>query len=173
MKWMWWGLMADNTLNERLQPSLLDRLTDQEPHNKTETREARVISVTRLREIIRRDLAFLLNSNNLETVLDETTHPNVCRSVLNYGVRDTSGDFGTTNRAEEIRKSIETAILRFEPRIVPGTLNVVLATAETKGKAMVDFDIQADMWAQPMPMELYLRSRVDITTGELWLDSKI
>lgn len=165
--------MADNTLNERLQPSLLDRLTDLDPHSTTETREARVISVTRLREIIRRDLAYLLNSNNMDSLLDETLYPYVTQSVVNYGVRDTSGDFGTSDRAEGIRRAIETAILRFEPRIVPGTLEVVLATARNSGKAMVDFDIQAEMWAQPMPMELYLRSRVDMTTGELWLDSKV
>jgi type VI secretion system protein ImpF len=34
----------------------------------------------------------------------------------------------------------------------------------------VTFDIAADMWAQPLPMELYLRSEVDITTGELKLE---
>ena len=52
--------MADKTLTERLQPSLLDRLTDLEPEAKTESRDSRVINIRRLREIIRRDLAWLL-----------------------------------------------------------------------------------------------------------------
>ena len=33
----------------------------------------------------------------------------------------------------------------------------------------VSFDIRADMWAQPMPLELYLRSQVDVTTGQTQL----
>ena len=37
-------------------------------------------------------------------------------------------------------------------------------------KSIVTYDIHADMWAQPMPMELYLRSQVDVTTGELQLE---
>ncbi|MFT7440485.1 MAG: type VI secretion system protein ImpF, partial [Sulfitobacter sp.] len=39
-------------------------------------------------------------------------------------------------------------------------------------RAVVDFDIHAEMWAQPLPMELFLRSQVDLTTGELSLDSR-
>ncbi|MEX0301416.1 MAG: type VI secretion system baseplate subunit TssE, partial [Leisingera sp.] len=35
--------MADKTLAERLQPSLLDRLTDNAPGDLKETRESRVI----------------------------------------------------------------------------------------------------------------------------------
>jgi type VI secretion system protein ImpG len=35
---------------------------------------------------------------------------------------------------------------------------------------VVYFDIRAEMWAQPLPMELYLRSEVDVTTGELKLE---
>ncbi|NVK14490.1 MAG: type VI secretion system baseplate subunit TssE, partial [Rhodobacteraceae bacterium] len=30
--------------------------------------------------------------------------------------------------------------------------------------------IRADMWAQPMPLELYLRSKVDLTTGEVEME---
>ena len=54
--------MSDHALSERLQPSLLDRLTDNDPTNLKETRESRVIDLRRLREIIQRDLAWLLNT---------------------------------------------------------------------------------------------------------------
>jgi type VI secretion system protein ImpF len=37
---------------------------------------------------------------------------------------------------------------------------------------MVVFDIAAEMWAQPLPLDLYLRSEVDITTGELSLQRR-
>ena len=44
----------------------------------------------------------------------------------------------------------------------------MLLRSETDDAEMtVGLDIRADMWAQPMPLELYLRSKVDLTTGEV------
>ncbi len=164
--------MADKTITERLQPSLLDRLTDLEPEKKTEGRDARVIDIRRLRDIIRRDLAWLLNNNNQDTLIDEDVYPHVANSVLNYGVRDVAGDFSTPNRVDDIRKAITRAITQFEPRIREGTLEVILRQTEESSQSVVDFDIRADMWAQPLPMELYLRSQVDLTTGHLSLEGE-
>ena len=164
--------MADKTISERLQPSLLDRLTDLEPTKQTESRDARVIDIRRLRDIIRRDLAWLLNSNSQDTLIDADRYPNVATSVLNYGVRDVAGDFSTPTRVDDIRKAITRAIKLFEPRIKDGTLEVLLRESGQNNASVVDFDIRADMWAQPLPMELYLRSQVDLTTGHLSLESQ-
>ena len=112
--------MADKTLAERLQPSLLDRLTDHEPGAVKEARDTRVIDVVRLREIIQRDLSWLLNTNNIESTFDPEVYPHVARSVLNYGLREVSGTYSTSERAELIRRSIERAISVHEPRIIDG-----------------------------------------------------
>lgn len=162
--------MADKTITERLQPSLLDRLTDMEPAQKSEGREDRVIDVRRLRIIIQRDLAWLLNASNQDTLIDADIYPHVATSVLNYGVRDFTGDFSTKLRVDDIRKAIARAIELFEPRINEGTLEVILRQSEDINQSVVDFDIRADIWAQPLPMELYLRSRVDLITGHLSLE---
>ena len=164
--------MADNLLSERLQPSLLDRLTDEAPSEKQESRSHRAIDISRLREIIKRDLAWLLNTNSLGAMLDEKSYPHVAKSVLNYGVREVAGEYSTSQRVEMIRKSILHAITVHEPRIIRGSTAVELRTEDGKGKGetLIAFDIHADMWAQPMPMELYLRSEVDVTTGELELE---
>ena len=57
--------MPELTPKERLQPSLLDRLTDDAPHRRTESREQRVLSLAQLRESVMRDLAWLLNTEHL------------------------------------------------------------------------------------------------------------
>jgi hypothetical protein len=44
--------MAELTPQERLQPSLLDRLTDLAPAEREESREQRVINAARLREYV-------------------------------------------------------------------------------------------------------------------------
>ena len=69
-----------------------------------------------------------------------------------------------------IRKSIENAILTFEPRIMEGTIEVNLSAEDATGEMTVGLEIRADMWAQPMPLELYLRSKVDVTTGEIEIE---
>lgn len=165
--------MSDKTLTDRLQPSLLDRLTDNEPGNLKETRDDRVIDLRRLRDIISRDLSWLLNTSDNNTGIDADRFPNVVNSVLNFGIREVAGDYSTVERVQKIRASIQKAIERFEPRIKSGTLDVILRDDVQGNQAIVAFDIRADMWAQPLPMELYLRSQVDITTGELTLQRKV
>ncbi len=162
--------MADHTLTERLQPSLLDRLTDTEPGEIKESRDSRVIDLRRLREIIQRDLSWLLNTFDNSSLIDAEKYPNANASVLAYGVREVAGEYSTSSRAMLIRDSIHRAIEKFEPRIIAGSLDVLLRDNEGLGQTIVTFDIAAEMWAQPLPMELYLRSQVDVTTGELKLE---
>ena len=58
------------TPQDRLQPALLDRLTDDEPDKKLEPREHRVLSKSRLRQAVLRDLAWLFNATRLEADVD-------------------------------------------------------------------------------------------------------
>ncbi|MEX0317059.1 MAG: type VI secretion system baseplate subunit TssE [Ruegeria sp.] len=162
--------MAEKTLAERLQPSLLDRLTDNAPGERKEGRDARVIDVGRLREIIQRDLSTLLNTTDHSDLIDDEIYPHAALSVLNYGVRETSGAFSTLDQARKIQRSIAAAVETFEPRLVEGSVSVDLRSEERAGEMHVEFDIRAVMWAQPMPLELYLRSKVDVTTGEVEIE---
>ncbi|MFP7675224.1 type VI secretion system baseplate subunit TssE [Marivita sp. S0852] len=162
--------MADRTLTERLQPSILDRLTDEDRSQKSETGAERMIDIRRLREIIQRDLAWLLNTGNLESEIDPEAYPHARRSVLNYGVPDATGDFANKRRAEDVRETIQNAIELFEPRLIDGSVTVISRT-ENEGRAsVIVFDILADMWAEPLPAELYLRSQFDTTTGQISLE---
>ena len=83
--------MAELTPKDRLQPSLLDRLTDDSPDSRVESRERRVLSPSQLRDCVRRDLAWLLNTTNLESTTSLADVPEVAASVLNFGVIDLAG----------------------------------------------------------------------------------
>ena len=61
---------------------------------------------------------------------------------------------------------------RHEPRIVPGSIDVTINPDEKSSNMTVALVIRADMWAQPLPMELYLRSEVDVTTGEVKMERR-
>jgi type VI secretion system protein ImpF len=162
--------MADKMMSERLQPSLLDRLTDDDPTNPREGRDARVIDIRRLRDIIQRDLGWLLNTTNNDSWIVASRNPLAAKSVLNYGVHDVAGDFANKDKALSVRKSIIACIETFEPRIRKGSIQVDLRSADASRTTVVNFDIRADMWAEPIPVELYLRSSIDVTTGQLSLE---
>ena len=39
-------------------------------------------------------------------------------------------------------------------------------------RTAINFDIEADLWAQPLPLHLYLRTELDLETGEITLENK-
>ena len=159
--------MPDAAARELLQPSLLDRLTDNEPNKNVESREQRVLSIRQLRASVLRDLAWLLNTGNLEATEDLSTYPEIASSVLNYGVRDLTGIVSSGLKASEIERAIHQAILRFETRIIPHTLRVTATINKDEASHnAITFEISADMWAQPIPEHLYLQTKVDLETGD-------
>ena len=160
--------MAELTQKERLQPSLLDRLTDDAPHELKESREQRVLSLSRLRQGVLRDLAWLLNTSTLDTGQNLDDYPLVKHSVVNYGIRDLVGTTLSSADVPEIQKQIHQAILDFEPRILPASLQVKVVVSDTQmNQHAMMFDIEGDLWAQPLPLRLYLRTELDLETGNM------
>lgn len=153
---------------ERLQPALLDRLEDDDPEKSEESRHKRVISPSELHESVKRDLAWLLNTANMECTEDLEEYPEVIRSVLNFGVRDYSGRTVTEDDIPEIQRGLRQAILQFEPRIMPKTLEIEVELKSDKmSHNTLTFFIRADLWANPLPLELYLRTELDLDTGSV------
>lgn len=158
--------MADLTPQERLQPSLLDRLADDEPNVTQESRDRRVLSVQRLREVVLRDLTWLLNAVNLTAATDLEDYPDVERSVLNYGLPDMAGHTVSGVDLMELEQLLRRAIIEFEPRILRDTLSVKLLFNESEmNHNAMTFEIQGDLWAQPVPLHMYLRTELDLEIG--------
>lgn len=158
--------MAELTTQERLQPSLLDRLTDDEPGASEESREKRVISATRLRDCVTRDVSWLLNCVRMEADQDLGEYPEVARSVLNFGIPDLTGVALSGIDANVLQRQIRDAILAFEPRLTGSTLRVTANTDNSRmDQQSLRFNIESEMWAQPIPLNLYLKTDVDLETG--------
>jgi type VI secretion system protein ImpF len=158
--------MAELTQKERLQPSLLDRLTDDEPHQRQESRDKRVLSPARLRECVRRDLTWLLNTTNLAASEELDRHPEVLRSVLNYGMPDLAGHTSSSVDVRALERLLCKVIWDFEPRLIKSSVKVrVFADEEKMNHNAMCFDIEAELWAQPLPLRLFLRTEIDLETG--------
>ena len=158
--------MADLTTQERLQPSLLDRLRDDEPHVLQESRDRRVMTAARLREYVVRDLGWLFNCTRRAMAEDEVGLSNVEGSVIGYGVPDLTGAAISGMDVEDLAQRIRAAIVAFEPRLDPASLLVEVQTdASRMDRLTLSFRIVSTMWAQPMPLNLYLKTEVDLETA--------
>ncbi len=158
--------MAELTPSERLQPCLIDRLTDEHPDQQRESRQERIISFRRYLDGVRRDLMWLLNTgrSGMGQMLEE--FPEVASSVLNYGVRDLTGMVAEGLDVTTIERELVRALRRFEPRIDPNSLKVRAVERDGSGEGgQLCFEISGELWAQPVPEELYIQTEVDLGTG--------
>jgi type VI secretion system protein ImpF len=167
--------MSESSVRDRLQPSLLDRLTDLEPHARQEARERRVISSRALRDSVQRDIGWLLNASGLAEDMDGVNLPYVAASVLNYGLPDLAGRDVAALSAGALERMIRDALWAFEPRLARESVRVSAIDGKggkgamgTKGGGhVIRFEIEADMWSQPYPERLYLRTELDLEAGEV------
>ncbi|MGE3166137.1 MAG: type VI secretion system baseplate subunit TssE [Planctomycetota bacterium] len=169
--------MAELTPQERLQPSLLDRLLDDEPDKTQEPRERRVLSVRQMRAGVLRDLVWLLNTTNLAATpkADQTNeldhYPDVRSSVLNYGMPDLAGRTLSGSDPVAIEAALKRVLLNFEPRLVPRTLNVRVHVAHgDMGRNAMMIEIEGELWAQPLSERVFLKTQLDLETGNISLE---
>ena len=160
--------MAELTLKEKLQPSLLDRLTDDDPASKVESREQRVLSMQRLRELVLRDLAWLLNCESLGNLEDLDEYPHVRTSVLNFGIPALSGTTLSGTDLAKLERRVIDAVRTFEPRILAESLSVRASSSEAEmSRKSLAIEIEGELWAQPIPQRLFLRTELDLDTGNV------
>jgi len=158
--------MAELTKKERLQPSLLDRLTDDDPEARQESRDRRVLSPARLRECVRRDLTWLFNTANLATVLNLDELPEVARSTVNFGMPDLAGRTASSVNIPALEQILRRVIWDFEPRLIKSSVRVrVISDDDKMNHNAMAFDIEAELWAQPLPLRLFFRTDIDLETG--------
>lgn len=160
--------MAEPAPKDRLQPALLDRLTDDEPGSRVESREKRVLSMARLRECVLRDLRWLLNTAPLSQGDDLSDLPQVRESVLDFGLLDLAGRTLSGVDPAALERTVLEAIQRFEPRILPQTLRVrAVMPEDPEHRNALAFEIEGDLWGQPLPTSLYLKSEIDLEDGSM------
>jgi type VI secretion system protein ImpF len=159
--------MPELTTKERLQPSLLDRLTDDEPDSVRESSDKRVLSPQKLRESVRRDLAWLFNTSSLAAIQDLSAYPEVERSGVNFGIPDLAGKPASSIDTTSLLRAIRRAIWDFEPRLLRNTVRVqVVANPDQHSVNAMCMTIEADLWSQPLPLRLYLRTELNLEDGE-------
>ncbi len=178
------GSTGSSDARNRLQPALLDRLTDDAPDERVDTDAQRVMSKAQLRQAVLRDLGSLFNAVQPLAVdskpgeLDSFGNPGsaanrypplIADSVLNYGLPPLSGQLASRLDVTVLERAIRQAIVRFEPRILPQTLQIraLEATSVLDTHNVIEFEIRGHLWSQPVPLEILLRTQLDLEAGQV------
>jgi len=134
---------------KKLRPSILDRLFDNETHNKTERDPDRHQLLRELRNSIRRDLEFLLNTRFYISEPPDD-FPELNKSLLNYGLPDlASVNIIDIEKRDEFAKKLEQTLNYFEPRFK--SVKVSFMENFNKNDRTLRFRIDAVIYADPLP----------------------
>ena len=153
---------------DQLQPALLDRLTDEAPDQKLEPRQQRVLSKRRMRDAVLRDLAWLFNTTRTDPHMSAERYPHARNSVVNYGLPALSGQTASSLDVTVLEKAMRQAILDYEPRILVSTLRVRAVEATNFDQHnVIGVEISGQLWAQPVPIDMLVRTEIDLETGQV------
>ncbi|HVJ84736.1 MAG TPA: type VI secretion system baseplate subunit TssE [Caulifigura sp.] len=155
--------MPPVTPQHPLLPSLLDRLFDDEPDQSTEPLWRGSYRVDDLREHVRRDLEFLLNTRHGRADLLAPGRE-LAVSTLAYGLPDFTGMIGGGLEAREhIRSSVERAIRAYEPRLQ--NVRVDAVDAENQFDRNVRLSIRAMLCVNPIEEPVMFDTTVESASG--------
>ncbi|HTH61627.1 MAG TPA: type VI secretion system baseplate subunit TssE [Paraburkholderia sp.] len=152
-------------------PSLFDRLLDDAPSQRAERPDAYAPNRETIRRLVQRDLSLLLNTTSLDDEIDATRHPAAAASVINYGIPPLSGSYLTDRNWEEIERLIRTAIMRFEPRLIPESLQIIPnRDPDALRYNKLSFALHGLMHWSPYPFEFQIQSTFDFETNNVTLE---
>jgi len=156
---------------------ILDGLLELERLRVFEARQQLAISRERLKELVLRDLECLFNTESFtftplrltEAPVDDPPSlddfPLARRSVVNYGLPSLAGKVGSDMDLEALGREVAEIIRTFEPRLRDPIRVKAVYDPEMAAPNTLSFEIEASLWAQPMPLRLLLRALVDLEEG--------
>ncbi|MGJ7556886.1 type VI secretion system baseplate subunit TssE [Variovorax sp. RB3P1] len=151
-------------------PTLFDRLRDEAPSRTSELPSDYTVTPAQMRDIVQRDLAFLLNTTNAEDLIDRERHAEAAASTLNFGVPPLAGSYLSQRKWADIERIIRRAVQDYEPRLIPETVSVVPLMKEDGAAEEYNvllFEIRAQIHLRPYPLEFMVQSAVDLETNRM------
>lgn len=154
-----------NRLTEdiRITPSVVDRLIDLDPKVSTEVPKSRSQSLSDLKQSVRRDLEWLLNTrHNPDKVPEDLEEVN--KSLAVYGIPDFTGLSSKSGEdRKNLTKSVEKALRVFEPRFMNLRVSLEESSSGIRG---IRFRIQATLKVEPTPEPIVFDTTLEVTKGE-------
>jgi type VI secretion system protein ImpF len=141
--------MAKAELERNAEPSIIDRLIDEDRHVTADRGVSRAESVRRVMDSVRRDIELLLNTRRIAVPTSEAL-PEVAASLYFYGMPDmTSVSKDSQAAKSRLARQVEETIAAFEPRLE--NVKVALMPSERAQFGEVRFAIEAMLKLDPTP----------------------
>ncbi len=144
--------------------SVLDRLINDDPQNSSEAPLTRAQSVRLLRDGVRRDLEWLLNTRQVAFPPSESLRE-LNRSAYVFGLPDFSGyNLGAVAAEARITRQLQSTLKLFEPRLARVRL-VPLETLAVRSRTF-RFRIEALLLMDPAPEHISFDTVLQLTTNQ-------
>lgn len=140
---------------------LLDRLIDRDPRNTQEPLMSRAQSVRYLKESLRRDIEWLLNTRRIN---EESTDPKaeLTHSLFNYGLPDlTHYSFNSSRDMGRVTWLLENTVAIFEPRLRNAKVYV---EPVDKASLKIKFRVEGMLVMDPAPERVSFDTTLDVTS---------
>lgn len=145
-----------------LTASLLDRLVDLDPGVSTEPEWRRQQNLREYENSVLRDIEALLNTR--QTRPWQSDDGEVACSVLTYGLPDFSAGLQLSQAdREQLRSTVERALLLFEPRL--RELRVKLCSVGNEIERTLRMTVEAQLWVHPRPIAIKFDTLVEPASG--------
>ena len=146
----------------RITPSIVDRLLDFEPKLSTEAPKSRSQGLRELKQSVRRDLEWLLNTRHTADKVPEGFEE-LNKSLAIYGLPDFTGlSSKSIDDRKTLIRDIETALRIFEPRFM--NLKVALEEINSVERG-IKFRIQATLRIEPTPEPVVFDTVLQVGSG--------
>jgi type VI secretion system protein ImpF len=122
-----------------------------------------------LRHDLAVDLAALLDTIDLASVVDLDGLEYVKRSILNYGLDDITHLTTGSASVDALRDRLRDALLRHEPRLTPDTLAVEEIKIKDDVDQRVQFNVYAHMVCRPLDVPVEFVAELDVGAAKVAL----
>jgi type VI secretion system protein ImpF len=156
--------MAHSVSDSSVTLSVFDRLIDLDPRSTREVPLTHAQSVRMLRDSVRRDLEWLLNTRRVAIPPDEALRE-LNRSVYMFGLPDFTG-FSQSTLADRNRliRLLQAAVKLYEPRIAKAKIVPVEGADNTT--RTVRFRIEGLLLMDPQPEHVSFDTVLQLTSGQ-------
>jgi type VI secretion system protein ImpF len=158
--------MAKREIERTVQPSLLDRLTDDDPRMPADSRISYGESLKQFKASVQRDLEWLLNTRRTPTPAPEHLDE-LPRSLYNFGVPDiTSLSADSPAARSQLLQDVESTLAIFEPRLENVRISMVEQEGESRRREL-RIVVEATLRLDPTPEQVVFDTVIHYSSGQV------
>jgi type VI secretion system protein ImpF len=157
--------MAKREIERTVQPSLIDRLTDEDTRASVDSRTTYAESLRQFKLSVQRDLEWLLNTRRIPEPPPGDLEQ-LDKSLYNYGVPDiTSMSRDSVASRKRLLRQVEDALALFEPRLADVRISLVEMDSEDRRREL-RFVVEATLRLDPTPEQVMFDTVLQFSSGQ-------